>query len=182
MHHIVYLSQATHELSPVELVALLQQARERNTQHLTTGALVYGDGQFMQVMEGERAAVEALYKRLERDPHHRNLFRLADKTIAERSFATWSMAFREISPSDFAYLTGYASPAQWAQLAFASTCADTLFNCAHARLIARRGATVIIPVRRVTRYARVSTRAKDQTLESHGPLPILWVGLLRSGI
>ena len=80
----------------------------------------------MQIMEGERVAVEVLYERIARDPRHQNLFKLADKTIVERSFSDWSMAFREMSPGNFADLVGYASPAQWVQLDFANSSADAL--------------------------------------------------------
>lgn len=49
MHHIIYLSQATHDFTPMVLVVLLLQARDYNEHASVTGALVYGNGQFMQV-------------------------------------------------------------------------------------------------------------------------------------
>lgn len=126
MYHIIYLSRAVREPSPGELVRLLLQARSYNEQVGITGALAYGDKQFMQVLEGEETVVTALYERIARDPRHQSVFKLADKAIAERSFISWSMAFREVTPGEFADLTGYASPAQWEQLTFGSASADVL--------------------------------------------------------
>lgn len=70
MHHIIYMSRATSHPSPMELVILLLQARDANERVAVTGALVYGNGQFMQVMEGEEAVVTALYERVTHDPRH----------------------------------------------------------------------------------------------------------------
>lgn len=126
MYHIIYLSRAVRELTPVELVSLLLEARSHNEQTGITGALAYGDMQFMQVIEGEEAAVTDLYARIARDPRHQSVFKLADKAIAERSFESWSMAFRETTLGEFADLMGYASPAEWKQLAFGSDSADAL--------------------------------------------------------
>jgi len=126
MYHIIYLSRAVREPTPAELVALLLEARSHNEQVGITGALAYGDMQFMQVIEGEEAAVTDLYERIARDPRHQSVFKLADKAIAERSFDSWSMAFRETTPGEFADLLGYASPAEWKRIAFGSASADAL--------------------------------------------------------
>ena len=126
MHHIIYLSRAVREPSPAELVSLLLESRNHNEQAGITGALAYGDMQFMQVIEGEEVAVAELYERITRDPRHQSVFKLADKDIAERSFDNWSMAFRETTPGEFADLLGYTSPAEWKQLAFGSDSADSL--------------------------------------------------------
>lgn len=126
MHHIIYLSRAVRELSPAELVSLLLESRTYNEQAGITGALAYGDKQFMQVIEGEETAVTELYGRIARDPRHQSVFKLADKAIAERSFESWSMAFREATPGEFADLTGYASPAEWQRIDFGSASADAL--------------------------------------------------------
>jgi hypothetical protein len=126
MYHIIYLSRAVREPTPMELVALLLEARSHNEQAGITGALAYSDMQFMQVIEGEETAVTELYERIARDPRHQSVFKLADKAIAERSFDSWSMAFRETTPGEFADLMGYASPAEWKRLAFGNDSADSL--------------------------------------------------------
>jgi hypothetical protein len=127
MHHIVYMSQATDHLTPTTLVTLLMQARTLNERQHVTGALVYGHGQFMQIIEGEEAVIKNLYERIARDPRHRNVFTLSDKSIANRRFAEWSMAFGETRPDEFEELqglVGYMSPEQLKHQVETSSVAD----------------------------------------------------------
>jgi hypothetical protein len=110
MHHIIYMSRGVAPMSEDELRTLLQQARQDNERYQITGALVYGDGQFMQVIEGEEKDLALLYAKLLNDPRHTNVVKLADKYIAARSFQDWSMAFRTVSDAAFAELAGYQTP------------------------------------------------------------------------
>lgn len=110
MHHIIYLSQATTAMTEDELAALLAQARQANEQRGVTGLLVYGDRQFLQVMEGEAEVLMPLYEHIAKDRRHTGLIKMADKPVAQRSFADWSMAFRAVPAEQFASLAGYVSP------------------------------------------------------------------------
>lgn len=117
MHHIIYGSRATQPLSDDDLLTLLLQARSHNQLHDISGALVYSNGQFMQVIEGEEEVLAALYERLLRDPRHTQLVKYADKAIAERSFSEWSMAFQPVSEAQFAGLLGYVPARHFASTA-----------------------------------------------------------------
>jgi len=115
MYHIIYSSQAKEAMTLTTLVVLLMQARALNERQFITGALVYGDGQFMQVMEGEEAVVKDLYERVAKDPRHHDVRTLAEGPIATRSFAQWSMAFGEVPAAEFQVLqrvAAYQTPAQ----------------------------------------------------------------------
>lgn len=114
MHHIMYLSRAARPMSDEELARLLQQARRANAQRGVTGALVYGNGQFMQIIEGEEETLAALYARLYQDARHGRIVKFADKPIAERTFTNWSMAFQPVSAAEFTHLAGYVAPADLA--------------------------------------------------------------------
>lgn len=80
-------------MNPTELAELLDQARRHNPQVGVTGLLLYCNGCFMQVLEGPVDAVEALYKRIAKDPRHRSLIQLSMEPISERDFGNWSMAY-----------------------------------------------------------------------------------------
>ncbi|WP_019949502.1 BLUF domain-containing protein [Hymenobacter aerophilus] len=110
MHHIVYSSQVVGELSESLLREMLLKFREKNHQADITGILLYCDGQVLQVLEGERTAVEQLYGRIERDRRHRDVVKLADGPVSWREFPEWSMAFAVASPAAFAALSGYCDP------------------------------------------------------------------------
>jgi len=104
MYHIIYISQAKAETTLTTLVVLLMQARALNKQQQITGALVYGDGQYMQVMEGEEAVLHDLYERVAKDTRHFNVRKLAEGPIEARTFGDWTMAFGEVPAAEFQVL------------------------------------------------------------------------------
>jgi len=110
MHHLIYLSQATRPLSAKALTCLLDQARLANERQHLTGALVYGNKRFIQLLEGEPAVLEQAYARIIRDPRHQHLCRVADYPIVARQFADWPLAFQALSPAQFTHLAGYLAP------------------------------------------------------------------------
>lgn len=110
MHHLIYLSWATTPFSAHQLQDLLHQARSRNTQLGITGILLYGNGCFMQVLEGEQAIVHQLYEHIKLDARHRDVTAYADKAIPQRAFGEWAMAFHHATPQQLADLTGYLEP------------------------------------------------------------------------
>jgi len=110
MHHLIYLSQATRPLSAKTLTCLLDQARLANERHHLTGALVYGNKRFIQLLEGEPAVLEQAYARISQDPRHQHLCRVADYPIAARQFADWPLAFQALSPTQFTHLASYLAP------------------------------------------------------------------------
>ncbi len=110
MHHIIYMSRAAAPMSDEQLARLLEQAREGNKKRSITGALVYGAGQFMQIIEGEESQLAQLYAELLNDSRHGSVVKLADKQVAQRSFSDWSMAFQTLSPDQFEQLLGYTAP------------------------------------------------------------------------
>jgi hypothetical protein len=110
MHHLIYLSQATRPLSAKALTCLLDQARLANERQHLTGALVYGNKRFIQLLEGEPAVLEQAYARISRDPRHQHLCRVADYPITARQFADWPLAFQALSPAQFTHLAGYLAP------------------------------------------------------------------------
>ena len=65
-----------------------------------TGALLFSDTNFSQVLEGPRAEVERLYETLNHDPRHKDLLLLLGEPLAARQFPDWSMAY--IGPNQWA--------------------------------------------------------------------------------
>lgn len=80
-----------------ELTDLLEQARADNTISQVTGMLLYRAGKFLQVLEGDEAVVEALYKKIEPDSRHYDLQVLLTGQRAKRQFPDWSMGFANLS-------------------------------------------------------------------------------------
>lgn len=72
---------------------ILAKARECNTKVDVTGALLFTEGRFVQVLEGDRNDVRATYDRIEEDPRHANVEILSSQFSDRRRFKRWSMAF-----------------------------------------------------------------------------------------
>ncbi len=108
MRHLVYVSSATRDFSVAELSAMLATFRENNARHGITGLLLYKDGHFMQVLEGEAEPLAELFRRIARDPRHKGVITLLEQEVAERSFGEWSMAFPDFGAAEVQALPGFS--------------------------------------------------------------------------
>ena len=75
-----------------ELGRLFSTARSHNKKAQITGALLVSDDWFVQTLEGEEAAVRALYDRIESDARHDSITLLEARAVDRRVFARWAMA------------------------------------------------------------------------------------------
>ena len=97
MFFLVYVSAAVTWFSAAELHSLLAAARANNQRAGITGMLLYKDGNFMQVLEGEEAAVRALQARIACDLRHRGMVVIASGPLQQRQFPDWTMGFADLS-------------------------------------------------------------------------------------
>lgn len=107
LHEIIYTSLASRDLPPEELAQLLDKARVNNAAQGITGMMIYHRREFMQLLEGEQAAVQALYDRIAGDPRHQQLRKIWDGPIRERGFTDWGMAFVAPDALDLRRKPGY---------------------------------------------------------------------------
>ena len=69
--HPMYLCKpAASNFKEDELPLLLERARHFNGLHSLTGMLLYIEGNFFQVLEGEAETVDAIYTKIMRYPRH----------------------------------------------------------------------------------------------------------------
>lgn len=66
-----YLSKAVDVFSDHDLDQLLINCRRNNAAASVTGALLYHNGYFMQLIEGQLDAINAIYDRIQADPDMR---------------------------------------------------------------------------------------------------------------
>lgn len=93
VYEIIYTSAASRLLDPGELSAILESARRNNQRLGVTGILLYANGSFLQVLEGDEPVVRELYGRIHGDARHYRVRVLRERTVPTRSFGTWSMGF-----------------------------------------------------------------------------------------
>jgi hypothetical protein len=106
-YYLVYVSAAKRLLSASELDEMLTSFRAKNAALSITGALLYGEGNFIQVIEGERDTVEDLFGVIVEDPRHTQVLVLLRGRTSEPQFVDWSMAFRDVTGDDSVLAKGY---------------------------------------------------------------------------
>lgn len=92
-YHLIYVSRAIPAISDADIHDILSVSRARNEELGVTGLLLFANHGFIQVLEGTKDAVEAVFGSIERDRRHQAVNALVRETIARRSFPTWSMGF-----------------------------------------------------------------------------------------
>lgn len=105
--HCIYCSAARDpNLSQEGLDAILEHSRLNNAKRGVTGMLLYDSGAFFQVLEGDRAQIEALYERIESDPRHHHVTKLITEPIEQRDFGSWSMGYPRVTTEDLKRIPG----------------------------------------------------------------------------
>jgi hypothetical protein len=104
--HCIYSSRATIAGSEAEIRALLDRSRRHNLERNITGMLLFIEGSFFQVLEGEEAAVSHVYEVIARDPRHDRVTRIISEPIAKRAFGDWSMGFATVARHDARRMVG----------------------------------------------------------------------------
>ncbi|KTS03075.1 hypothetical protein SB2_04855 [Methylobacterium radiotolerans] len=79
--------------SDVEVRNIVETSLARNAQLGITGALVASRERFAQILEGPRAAVDALMDSIRRDRRHAGVEVLVYDDIDRRRFADWTLAY-----------------------------------------------------------------------------------------
>jgi hypothetical protein len=70
--------------------------------------LLHFNRSFMQVLEGEDAAIDETYARILLDPRHTSIVLLERAAIKTRTFGRWHMGFRRVGATDVGAHPAYA--------------------------------------------------------------------------
>lgn len=108
MLQMIYTSAATRKISPKELQELLVISRRNNIRDGITGMLLFEDGTFLQVLEGEEEVVDRTYKRIANDPRHNKILLIARFELEHRTFNDWEMGYFDASGGKLLDLPGYS--------------------------------------------------------------------------
>lgn len=76
---------------------ILDVARVKNSEVGITGILIYRNGLFLQMLEGEEEAVHELYGKIASDDRHCELKTLFKQEASERLFSFWFMGFARLN-------------------------------------------------------------------------------------
>ena len=96
---LVYASRSTfmpserHQGLDPGVARILAKSRKNNAKQQIVGGLLFGDGCFLQCLEGEEQVVETLYTKIESDRRHRDVQVLSRQKIDQKTFGAWSMKY-----------------------------------------------------------------------------------------
>jgi hypothetical protein len=105
---LLYLSGSTVPFAEKDLRDLLAKSRENNSKLGISGMLLFKGGNFLQVLEGKKETVVALYEKIARDPRHHQITTLLEETSTKRNFPDWSMGFHDLSSTDTRSIPGFS--------------------------------------------------------------------------
>ena len=91
--YLVYTSTANKPFSDDDLFTLLKKSRASNDKVNVTGALMYKNGIFVQMVEGSETDIETLREKIYRDSRHGGVLTLIRGTAETRVFGEWTMHF-----------------------------------------------------------------------------------------
>jgi hypothetical protein len=110
MYYLIYKSRSTDNLSKDKLFDILHHSRENNNLKDISGFLLcinndlspeLINGTFIQILEGEKDQVKALYEKIKVDPRHKDVKVLSEGVALKRYFSSWNMGHRDLDVLSF---------------------------------------------------------------------------------
>lgn len=106
LHFLIYVSRSRDCLTQDEVLQLLRPFQHHNRRNGISGCLIYKDGEFMQLIEGNKETVLALRDRIRADTRHDNFRIVAEGVLHQRTFTDWGLVLLDLdhgsSKLDFA--------------------------------------------------------------------------------
>lgn len=96
IYQISYVSAEKEQMSETALDRLLYLSRSRNKSIGVTGMLLYHEGSFLQVLEGNEPDVLEVWGRISKDERHHRKVVVFSGPVEERVFEDWSMGYERI--------------------------------------------------------------------------------------
>ena len=97
---MLYVSTAVGPVTTSVTGTILRSAQAFNANNGITGVLCQGQGVWLQVLEGRRAEVNALYGRIAADKRHKNVQLMAFEDITHRRYGAWAMAHVNLTDTE----------------------------------------------------------------------------------
>lgn len=89
--YVIYTSRAIPTMDAGEVGDILLTSRMKNQTRGVTGALLYREGTFLQILEGAEDVIGPLVERIRADARHTDFTIIFEGMKDARDFAEWSM-------------------------------------------------------------------------------------------
>jgi len=106
MLQIAYTSVAADAFGPGDIFKIVESSNRNNANVGVTGFLMFKEGQFLQILEGDPEALNTLMRVIEKDERHHSIETFSREEISERLFPQWGMK-RFVPPTTLADLADF---------------------------------------------------------------------------
>jgi hypothetical protein len=93
LFQLVYVSTAKADISYTDIRNILDSSRKNNALDDVTGLLIFRDGFFLQLLEGQETAVKNILGKILLDTRNEKVRVLVQEDAPSRLFHDWNMAF-----------------------------------------------------------------------------------------
>ncbi|MGN6639419.1 MAG: BLUF domain-containing protein [Mucilaginibacter sp.] len=114
MYYILYISAAASTIDQAGLENILYASRRNNRGNSISGLLLYGNNNFIQLLEGTKEKVISTFNRIRVDRRHLDVTVIASGEMQERCFPRWEMGFQSLRPESFSGLEDFIRHAKTA--------------------------------------------------------------------
>jgi hypothetical protein len=97
---LLYVSKPVGPITTFVTSSILEVCSVNNRKAEITGVLCQGSGIYMQVIEGQRSVISALFSKIIADKRHNTVELLSVEEIQKRQYGQWSMALVQLSIDD----------------------------------------------------------------------------------
>ncbi len=94
---ICYVSACKTNLSLSDYNDLFNISVVKNELNNVYGVLIYHQGKFLQIIEGEDQTINDLFKKIEVDPRHYSIIKILDEPINTYHFKTYKTGFNIVN-------------------------------------------------------------------------------------
>lgn len=110
LSQLVYVSNRNkNNSSENEIESILEACKRNNPDLGITGALLYSNQKFLQLVEGKNDVVMGLYDKIKKDSRHQNCVMLSYTPIKEKTFPSWHMGSKKINTNEIDYKTNISA-------------------------------------------------------------------------
>lgn len=106
LSYLIYVSKQSYDLDQNDIDNILESSRVNNAQRNITGMLLFIEGNFFQVLEGEANYILEMYEKITKDKRHQNSVIVSHGILEKRIFKDWTMRFKSLTKKEFEGLSG----------------------------------------------------------------------------
>lgn len=107
IRQILYISFSETQTKE-DIFDILNQSRSNNQTLGLTGMLLYSDGIYCQLIEGESENIDFIIDRIFKDNRHSNISIVSDQHVNHRLFEDWEMAFKSLEDGQQPDIEGWS--------------------------------------------------------------------------